>query len=475
MKRQIISGIGWTSAGRVVRELNTFVIGIMLARLLEPEMFGLIGMVFVFSNFADQFSDLGLTGAIVQRKEIREEQLSTIFWINMAVGLLVGFILMACSPLIAAFYHEDQLVPITVVIGAVIGFGTLNDVQTALLQRNMQFYRQTMINISSGVVAGVVAVGMALAGCGVWSLVAQFVVNTVVGTLVMWITTSWKPRLIFNFHSVRELLGYSANLQGARVSDYLVHNIDNFMVGRFLDVYTLGIYRMAYKYMFMLNQLMVPTLRPVLIPTLSRIQDDHDRLKPIYIKISQVIAFLSVPLAVGLIVTADSFVLSLLGPKWIDVIPLLRVLGIATIVLPVMDYPAWLLVVLGRADKLVRWRIIDGVISTTFFFIGVQFGVYGVAWAFVLRTAILFYPLTAIPARLIGLSFSDYIRKLLPIFLISALMGLSVWGLSLTVLAGLPALPRLIIQTGLGGAIYGLLAIALRLETLHDIIRLLPR
>jgi PST family polysaccharide transporter len=209
-----------------------------------------------------------------------------------------------------------------------------------------------------------------------------------------------------------------------------------------------------------------------LVPTLSRIQDDHARLKPIYIKISQVIAFLSVPLAVGLIVTADSFVLSLLGPKWKDVIPLLRLLGIATIVLPVLECRTWLLVVLGRADILLHWRVIDGVLSTIFFFIGIQFGVYGVAVAFVLRTVILFYPLIAIPGRLIDLSFLEYVRKLMPIIMISTLMGLGVWAITFAVLSGIPALPRLMIQTGLGGAIYGLLALGLRLETLRDIIRL---
>jgi O-antigen/teichoic acid export membrane protein len=472
MKRHVISGIGWTSAGRVVRELINLVVGIILARLLEPEAFGLIGMIFVFVQFSRLFSDLGFTGAVVQRKEVNDEQLSTIFWINLATGILITLILVLCAPLIARFYDEPRLVSLTIFTSLTIGIGSLNDLQTAILRRSMQFRRQTLINISSGLVSGVVAIGMALAGYGVCSLVAELMVGTVVNVLVMWFTTPWKPRFLFNFSAVRDILNFSLYLQGFKLSNFFVRNIDNLLVGKFLDVFALGIYRMAYKYTFMLNNLIVPMLQPVLIPALSRIQDEHERLRAIYIKINQVIAFITFPLAIGLIVTADTFVLSLLGEKWEQVIPLLRLFGIATIVLPILETRNWLTTVLGRGDILLRWQVFDGILSTALFFIGLQFGVRGVTAAFVIRTYLMLYPLIAVPGRIIGLSFVTYVLKLLPVLLSSALMGGLVWLVTALFLGDLPPVIALGIQVAVGGIAYLGLSLGLRIDALHDLVRL---
>ena len=472
MKRQIISGIGWTTAGRAVRESANFVVGIILARLLDPEAFGLIGMVFVFVQFARIFSNLGFTGAVVQRKEVTEEQLSTIFWVNLGASLAVTLLLILAAPLIAEFYNEPRLTPIVIIISLSIGVGSLNDLQTGLLWRSMQFRRQALINTSSALTSSVVAIIMALAGFGVWSLVAQLVVGSTVNVLVMWFTTPWKPRLMFNLASAKDIMKFGFSLQGFELANYSVRNVDNLLVGRYLDVVTLGIYRIAYKYMMMVNNLINPVLRPVLVPALSRIQDEHERLRIIYVKINQVLAFVTVPLAIGLIVTADSFVLALLGSKWEQTIPLLRLFGIATMVLPILETRGWLATVLGRGDILLRWQIIDAVLSTTLFFIGVQFGVKGVTWAFIIRTYVLFYPLVAIPGRLIGLSFVTYVFKLLPIFIMGAIMGALVWLTTITFVTDYPPIIRLGIQVSLGGILYFGLSLVFRIEALSELIRL---
>jgi O-antigen/teichoic acid export membrane protein len=473
MKRQLVAGIGWVTIGRILRETIQIVVGILLARLLTPADFGLMAMALVFARFAWIFSELGLAGAIVQRKVITEAHLSSIFWINLAFGILVSLLFIAASPIIANFYNEPDLVPIIIIVSSTIAIGALNDVQQALMRRHMSFQRYAIADVSSIVVAGGVAIGMALAGFGVWSLAMQSVLVMTINVVVMWFLSDWRPHLLFDIEAVRDIMRFSLNLQGAQVTEYLVQNGDNLLLGRFVGTYAVGIFQIASRYMLAATSLIVPIFGTVMVSGFSRVQDDHQRLRLIYIRTTQVILFLTMPLSVGLIVVADSFVLALLGAKWIDVIPLLRIMGFAAIWLPLIRSRRWLLISLGRTELLFRWQVIEGVMAVFSLLIGVQFGIQGVALAFVVRTWLLLYPLVAIPGALIGLSFGAFMHKMLPILLVSAAMALSVWLATMMLFASFTPLYRLVVQAVFGGLVYVGLAFALRLEVMQELIRIL--
>ena len=432
LRARTLSGLGWSGAAQVARQVLQFFIGVILARLLSPREFGLIGMIIIFTGFANLFSDLGLGAALIQKLDIEQRHLSSVFWVNIAVGIILTGIVVVAAPLISTFYDEPALRVLTMVIALNFFIGSFNVVQNALLRKNMDFQRLARIEIAAGFLAGVLAISMALLGLGVWSLVAQSLMFTAVSVVMMWQISAWRPALSLDTGALKELMGFSSNLLGFNLFNYWIRNFDNILIGKFIGSSALGIYARAYSLMLLPVSQISSVVSRVMFPALSTIQDDTERVKQIYLRSTRTIAFVTFPMMIGLLVVAKPFILSVYGDKWQEVIPILQIFCLTGMGQSVGTTVGWIYTSQGRTDIMLKWGIFSGIVYIISFVIGLRWGVIGVAVAYVLSGYILlWYPAWTIPGRLINLRFSEMIKNLSGPFYCAVAMGVFVWILGL--------------------------------------------
>jgi PST family polysaccharide transporter len=455
LKDQAILGIEWTAGARVAKLILQFIISVILARLLTPKDFGLIGMIVVFTGFAALFGEMGFGAALIQRKVIEERHLSSIFWLNIAVGLILTCIFFAAAPLMSTFYSEPRLKILTMLVSVNFLLSSFKVVQFSILNRSMDFRKLALIETTTMIIAGAFAITLALIGYGVWSLVWQMIVTTIVGVVLFWFLTDWRPRFQFDKNAVKELLGFSGNLLGFNVFNYWARNIDNLLVGKFISSTGLGIYSKAYGLMLMPLSQISSTLGRVMFPSLSKSQDDKALTKRIYLKTIGAIALLTLPMMTGLVVVADSFVLALLGPKWKDVIPVLRVLCTVGIMQSITATVGWIYTSQGRTDLMFRWGIAAGTIGIISFIVGIWIGsVIAVAYCYAIANIFLLYHNFTIPGKLINMTFSEVLRCVTGKLGCALLMSAGVYLLAINLPSEWPHWLRLMVLVPFGTIFY---------------------
>jgi PST family polysaccharide transporter len=467
--RRTVAGVFWSAGSRIGQQGVQFAATVILARILGPTDFGLVAMIAVFSGFAVLLVDLGLAGALVQRPTIEERHRSSAFWLNVAAGLVLTGLMAACSPLIAALYGEPELLSLTLLLSVNFAIGSLTVVQTALLQRAMNFRRLAAIEVVAALVAGTAAVASAKAGLGASSLVVFTLVATGSRAAGLWLSTDWRPRFEVDRSAVRELWGFSGSLAGFSTVNYWARNADNLLVGAFVGANALGIYSRAYSTMLLpLNQVSTVVSR-VMFPALSKIQDDPERVRRAYLRAVGIVALVTFPVATGLFVVSDPFIEALYGTKWAEAAPILQILCIAGLTQSVGSTVGWIYQSQGRTDWLLRWGIATSIVTIAAFAIGLHWGVRGVAIAYVVRTLLLTYFNFSIPGRLIGLRFADVVRTVAPVLAVSLAMGASVWAVGELVPDDWSAGSLLVAQVAAGVVLYVVFARAAGLRSYGDL------
>jgi len=454
LKQRTIAGIAWSTGAHAGTQVIQFAIGVLLARLLSPEEFGLIGMVLVFSGFAGLFAEFGFASAIVQRDRVSELNRSSIFWLNLLIGCALALIFAGAAPLIADFFRSPQLEPIARALSLMFIIGAVGIVPRALLQKRMVFDRLARIEIVSSLAAGLLAVGLALAGFGVWSLVSQYLAAALITTGMALALCGWSPRLIYSRAAVRELLGYSANLFGFKFVNYWSRTADNLLIGRLIGSAGLGIYTRAYSLMLLPITHVIRTISRVMFPALAAVQNDKPRVARIYLRSTRMIALVSFPMMFGLFAVAEPFVLTLFGERWAGVVPVLSILCGVGVLQAVTNPVGWIYQSQGRTDWMFRWGVGASLFTVLALVIGASYGsVEAVAWAYLIANVLLFYPCIAIPGRLIGMTFSDLVNELWPLGLCAGTMAFLVWGLGRSLPPGWPVGAVLSIQVAVGVAL----------------------
>jgi PST family polysaccharide transporter len=319
----------------------------------------------------------------------------------------------------------------------------------------MDFRKLAVIETITMAIAGAFAIALALIGYGVWSLAWQMIVTTIIGVVLFWFLTDWRPRFQFDKNAVKELLGFSGNLLGFSVFNYWARNIDNLLVGKFIGTAGLGIYSKAYGLMLMPLSQISSTLGRVMFPSLSRSQDDKELTKRIYLKTIGAIALVTMPMMTGLFVIADSFVLALLGPKWKDVIPVLRILCLVGITQSIGTTVGWIYSSQGRTDLMLRWGMVAGTIGIIGFVIGIWIGsIIAVAYSYAIANIVLLYHNFAIPGKLINMTFSEVLRSVFAKLACALLMSTVVYLLAINFPSEWPHWLRLMILVPFGMTFY---------------------
>ncbi|GAA4303683.1 hypothetical protein GCM10023183_16490 [Nibribacter koreensis] len=268
-------------------------------------------------------------------------------------------------------------------------------------------------------------------GFGVWSLVLNYIISSALSAIFVWIISPWKPVPQFDKLAFKELFGYSSNLLGFGILNYWVRNLDNLLVGKFIGTSALGVYSRAYTLMLLPITQITAVITKVMFPALSAIQDDVSKVRSIYIRSITIIAFVTFPMMIGLLIVADSFILSIYGDKWVNVVPILQVLCVVGLVQSITTTVGWIFNSQGKTKVQLRWALFTSTFRCISFFVGIQWGVMGVAMAYMLGTLMLSVPSLFLAGRIIKLQLRDIFDSLLPTTLISVVMGLGVYGVKL--------------------------------------------
>jgi O-antigen/teichoic acid export membrane protein len=362
----------------VVQTLSTAI----LARLLVPSDFGIVGMVSAITGLLGSFGDLGLSSATIQRDEITHEQVSTLFWINVAFSLLISVTVAALAPAIAWFYHEPRLIAITLALSGAFLFGGLTAQHYALLTRQMRFGAMSLVVLLPLLACNIVGVGLAKLGYGYWSLVVMSLVLAVGTALAAWIAAGWIPGWPRRGCGIRSMLAFGGHLTGFNLLNYLTRNGDNILIGRFLGAGSLGIYSKAYGLLMLPVQQINAPINGVVLPALSRLQNQPEQYRRYFLRAVEGLAFVGMPIIAFAFADAEPIVSVFLGSKWMAAVGIFRLLAPAALVGTINLAPVWIFTTLGRADRQLRWAVITSPMILAGFLIGLHWGAAGVAASF---------------------------------------------------------------------------------------------
>ena len=389
LKQRSVRGGIVTIAAQASKFVLKFGSTIVLARLLSPEDYGLIGMAAVVTGFVEYFKDLGLSTATIQRQEINHRQIGTLFWINLGVGCLVALIIAGLAPAIAAFYNEPRLEGITQALAINFVFGGLTVQHQALLRRQMQFTSLAKIEVVAMAMGVAAAVIGGYYGLSYWALVLMLMITALTNAVGVWIACRWRPGLPQTDSEIGSMLAYGGNLTGFSLVNYFSRNLDNILIGRRWGSGQLGLYAQAYRLLLLPIQQINNPINSVALPTLSSLQSEPEKYSRYYYKAILLITTLGMPIVAFMFATADDLILLVLGKQWLGVVPLFKFLMPAAFIGTFNVAGGWVYQSLGRTDRQFRIGIVTAAINSLIFFISVNWGALGVAKAYGISQPIL--------------------------------------------------------------------------------------
>jgi O-antigen/teichoic acid export membrane protein len=465
LTRQTLHATGWSTLASFGRQAMSLASIAVLARLLGPSAYGLMAMAVIITNFLANFRDLGTASAVVQRVSVSRRMLSSLFWVNLGLGILLCLLVLGVAGTASRFFDKPELKGILQALAFSFCVTAAAAVHSAILKRELAFKKLAVADLGASLVGYIVAISCAAAAMGVWSLVWANLANAVVTTVLVWMFCVWRPSLEFDVGEVRSTTSFSLNLSGFGLVNYFTRNADNLVVGRFLGSEQLGYYQMAYTLMLYPLQNISAVIAQVLIPAFSRIQNDNERFRSAYVRSLMLIGLITFPIMAGLGVVADPFVRAVLGPKWIPVIPVFQILAPVGLVQSVQTTVGQIYVAKARTDWMFRWGLANATVTVAAFLVGVRWGIKGVAIAyFATYFTFTLYSGFAIPFRLIELRFVDFVRQLWPQIAITAAMAAAcfAWLFGLGLVAVTNAWVRLISTSIIGLLAYSFLLLLFR-------------
>jgi PST family polysaccharide transporter len=399
---------------------------IVLARMLTPEDYGLVGMVKATTGFIDLFRNLGLNTATVQQDEIDHSQVSTIFWINLAVSVLVAGLTIALAPLVAWFYQESRLISITLVLASVFIFSGFGLQHQALLDRQMRYRALAVIDLTAQILSISIGIVAAVLGAGYWALVWMLLAAAIVNTIGAWLQCGWRPGRPRWDGEIKKMLSFGGGLTSTNIINYFNRNLDNILIGKYWGAQELGLYSRAYQLLMIPLLSINAPLRTVAVNTLSRLVDSPERYRRVYLRMLEKILMVTMPAVAFLVVTTDWIVLLLLGPQWSEVSNIFRWFSFSAFVQPVEYTTGWLLISQGRTWEMFRFWLLTGAITVTSFFVGLPWRSSGVAAAYSLTGLFLSTPLLYwFVGRRGPIRTSDFYRSIGPSLLASCCVGVA--------------------------------------------------
>lgn len=462
LKQQAFSGFFWRLMERFGAQGVTFVVSIVLARLLEPKVYGTIALIAVFTAILGVFIDSGMGNALIQKKDADDLDFSSVFYFNMTMCLTLYAILFAASPAIARFYDMPDLTPVIRVTGLTLVISGVKNIQQAYVSRHLLFKRFFFATLGGTIGAAVLGIWMAYKGYGVWALVAQGLFNNTVDTLILWITVKWRPKRMFSFERLKSLFSYGWKLLASALLDTVYNRLRNLIIGKMYTPENLAFYEKGSNFPFLITTNLNTSIDSVLLPVMSKEQDHQEVVKNMTRRAIKTSSFLLWPLMMGLAACSESLVTLLITEKWLPCVPFMRIFCITYAFWPIHTANLNAIKAMGRSDIFLKLEIIKKAVGIALLLGSMWFGVMAMAYS-LLAGSIIGQMINAWPNRtLLNYSYGQQIKDILPSILLSVVMFGIVWSVQLLRLG---VVPTLLIQIPLGAAFYILGSKLFKLES----------
>lgn len=423
IKSKVLSSLFWKLMERGGTQGIQFLIQIVLARLLSPEQFGTIAIVMVFVHFAQVFVQSGFNTALIQKKDADEEDFSSVFYLSLGIAGLLYFIIFISAPFIANFYTDPILIPVLRVLSLILFTGALNSIQNAYVSRNLLFKKLFKSSLGAMLISGILGVGAAYIGLGIWALVIQQISNQISISIIMWFNVKWRPKLLFSFRQVKVLFSFGWKLLASSLLNVFELEIRTLFIGRLYSSSSLGFYNRGEQFPKLVVNNINGSIQSVMLPTLSAQQNNIKRAKEIMRRSIVTSSFLIFPMMIGMAVVAESLVIIVLREKWLPAVPFLQIFSISYALIPIHTANLQAINAMGRSDIFLKLELIKKVIGLTILVVSIPLGVYAIAIGQVVSgitaTFINAYP----NKQLLNYSYNEQLMDIMPSFFIALIMG----------------------------------------------------
>ena len=472
LKSKTVKGVVWSSIERFSTQGVQFLIMIIMARLLTPKDYGLIGMLAIFLAVAQSLIDSGFSQALIRKQDRTDVDNSTVFYFNIVVSSALYLILFIAAPFVADFYNQPELTSVMRVVCLGVILNSLAVVQRALLTVRIDFKTQAKASLSAAVISGCIGIVLAYCGFGVWSLVVQQLLNLSVNTLLLWIFSKWRPIAVFSWKSFHELFAFGSKLLASGLLDTLYRNIYPIVIGKLFSASSLGHYTRAQQFSEFPSSNVTGIIQRVTYPILCGIQDETERLEAVYRKFLKLSAFIIFPLMIGMSAVARPFIDIVLGTQWGFCGQLLQIICFAMMWYPIHAINLNLLQVKGRSDLFLRLEIIKKILGITVLCITAPFGLVVMCYGQIFNSIVALVINTYYTGKLINVGFIRQMKDLLPTILLS----LTMFGAILLVNGFIEAnIYRLIIGVLVGVIVYASGSYIFKFKELQTLFSLIRR
>lgn len=426
LKKQGLKSSAWNFLSTITNQLRNFIVTLVLARILTPADFGLVSMAMVLNTILDTFADFGFSNAIIRRKEITDIETSTVFWINILIGFFCTLLVFLCAPVFAWFYGVPQLqsiVSVTSLSFFISSFGTL---QTALFQRSLNFRKPFYAKFVSGLFSGLLGVLLAILDFNVWALVISNLSGWILYTAFIWYMASWRPKFIFNLRSVMDMFSFGWKMTLSTILNRIIRQFDTFIIGKLYSASTLGLFNRAQSLNNLVVEYSFSSIRNVLLPSLSKLQEDIEGLKYSVLKLLHTISFLTFLFSGLMYVCAKDLILFLYGKQWVGSIEIFEILGLFSISLCLPIVFDTVLTVVNRMTMYLWLSVLRNLLVLLAIPIGLRYGFQGYIWAVSLAGVLKIVPSLFTTRISIGLSVFEQLKSICS-YALPFLLILIVW------------------------------------------------
>ncbi|MBD2109835.1 lipopolysaccharide biosynthesis protein [Nodosilinea sp. FACHB-13] len=428
LQNKVVKGVFWSAIESWGKQVFSFVVFALLARLLEPDAFGIVALASVFLGFLQLFLNQGIGQAIVQSDSLDKADLNTAFWANIFLNGVLTIIGLLTAGLAASFFEEPALMPIVQGLSLTFVLSAFGNIQQALLEKELQFKALAIRSIIATVISGIVGIAMAFKGYGVWSLVGQQLTNSLFQVIILWYLSDWRPGIKLSLKNSNMLISFGLGEIGFKLFDYFSRRGDDVVIGYFLGSTALGYYTIAYKILLVMTQMLITVTSKIALPAFSKIQKDKERLRSSFYVATQMTSLVAMPAFLAVSVLSKELIEVIFGTQWLPSAPVMSVLALVGVLQSVSYFNNSVILALGKPYWRLGFISASGVTNILAYLLFVQWGILAIASAYVIR-AYLFSPIPLIMIKkLIDIKFLTYLKNLRSAFLFSLAMVVVIIG-----------------------------------------------
>lgn len=466
LRNKASTGVIWSAIDRFSSQGIQFLVMLIMARLLTPKDYGIVGMLSVFIAISTVIVDSGFGKALIRKKDLKDEDNSTVFFSNLIIAILLYSALFFCAPYIAKFYNTTELVSVTRVLCLLIVFNSLAIVPKAIFTRSLDFKTQAKASLLSAIISGTIGVTMALKGFSYWALVFQLLSNSVISAVLIWVLSRWKPRLFFSRESFRNLFSFGSKLMFASITDRIYQNIYPIVIGKVFSAEVLGYYSRAHNFSDFPSSNFTGIIQHVSYPTMCSLQDDDILLKSVSKKFLKLSAYVIFPIMIGMVCLAYPMVVVIIGKQWAFTSELLQIISFQMIWYPINAINVNILQAKGRSDYYLYAEIVKKTLSLLIVLGTIPFGIKIMCFGAVAASILEMFINTYLTRKVLNYGLMEQLKDLFPIILLTMTMAISLVVINIIVSS---IYLRLIIGVSVGVAVYLGISFLLHYEEMADI------